>query len=90
MQKRKSRAVPNNINIKIPIARENLLKDFKRMIVCYNFCAISGFYLTENNEIISKQCDDVTKIMSDRLFDTLTKIGLVIKIKNNSDSKKAC
>jgi hypothetical protein len=90
LQKRKSRSAPNNIEIKVPVIEEKLLNDLKRLIVCYNYCAINGFYTLEDDTVVPRQCSDVSETMSARLYNTLNSIGLVVKLNTAASDEKTC
>lgn len=78
LRKRKKRSSPNNITIYIPNDKLNLLNELKSLIYCYNFCVRSGFVLVDN-EIKSLKCETVSNNLSEKLYQTINSLGLVIK-----------
>ena len=75
---RKKRISPNNIDINVPKAMYNDFKVYKKLIICYNFCAVSGF-VSLDEKIFSKFEIDKAFSFSKSLFESLTRIGLVVK-----------
>jgi len=75
---RKKRISPNNIDINIPKTMYNDFKVYKKLIICYNYCAIKGFSRIDN-KLFSKFEIEKAFSFSNSLFNSLTKIGLVIK-----------
>ena len=80
LYKRKKRSSPNNITVYIPDNMINLLNELRSMIVCYNLCATRGFIYKDGN-LQSKQCEEVSDMLSKGLFNTLNNIGMTIKLK---------
>ena len=79
LRKRKSRCSPNNTIVKIPNNNITLLNEIKNLIKCYNFCAIKGVYTNSNNHIQSIQCEKITDVLSEKLYQSLTNISYKIK-----------
>jgi len=88
LQKRKRRASPNNVLIEIPNNMNNLLQELKSLIVCYNFCVKQGIYIYSNNSLNSKQCHESSKILSEKLYINLQKIGYTIKLDYKNESRQ--
>ena len=85
LQKRKRRASPNNVLIKIPDNMHNLLQEVKSMIICYNFCVKQGIYIYSDDSLNSKQCVESSKQLAKSLFKNIKKIGYTIKLGVEND-----
>lgn len=75
---RKKRISPNNIDINIPKTMYNEFKVYKKLIICYNFCVVKGF-CNIDNKIFSKFEVEKAFSFARSLFNSLAKIGLVVK-----------
>lgn len=80
LQKRKRRASPNNVLIKIPNNMHNLLQELKSLIICYNCCVLRGVYVLKDNNYISVQCHETSTSLAKSLFKNIQKIGYTIKL----------
>jgi hypothetical protein len=79
LRKRKSRCSPNNTIVRIPKSNITLLNEIKNLIKCYNICAIKGIYTNENSKLQSIQCEKITDILSEKLYQNMTQISYKIK-----------
>ena len=86
LQKRKRRASPNNVLVKIPDNMHNLLQEVKSLIVCYNFCVRQGIYIYDDDTLNSKQCFESSLSLSKSLFKNLKRIGYTLKLDYNNES----
>ena len=84
LYKRKNRCSPNIVYIEIPETSVNLLNEYKCLIKCYNYIAKSGL-LEINGKLYSHYSYNKTNILSRKLFETLSNIGLTIKIKEKQN-----
>ena len=82
---RKSRINPNNVNILIPKSKIEMLSEIKYLILCYNSIVIHGLY-TLNETIYSKKSINTTKILGNKLKETLDSIGYII-LQNKRESE---
>jgi len=78
LHSRKKRISPNIIDINIPKSMYNDFKVYKKLIVCYNFCAVKGF-TNVDNKIFSKFEMEKAFSFSKSLFNSLSQIGLIVK-----------
>ena len=84
LYKRKNRCSPNIVYIKIPETSVNLLNEYKSLIKCYNHIAKSGL-IEINNKLYSHYSYNKTNILSRKLFETLSNIGLTVKLKGKEN-----
>lgn len=75
---RKKRVTPNNIDINVPKEMYGDFKVYKKLIVCYNFCAVKGFSKLDNKIFSSFEIESAMSF-SKNLFNSLKNIGLVVK-----------
>lgn len=87
LYKRKNRCSPNIVYIKIPDTSINLLNEYKSLIRCYNLIAKSGL-IKINNKLYSHYSYTKTKVLTKKLYQTLTDIGLTVKIKDKNNEVK--
>ena len=87
LYKRKNRCSPNIVYIKIPECEVNLLNEYKSLIRCYNSIAKGGI-IEINGKLYSYYSYNKTKLLSNKLFETLKNIGLTVKIKDKSNGSK--
>lgn len=85
LQKRKRRASPNNVLVKIPNNMHNLLQEIKSLIVCYNLCVRQGIYIYNNNVLKSKQCENSSTNLAKSLFKNIQNIGYTVKLGNKNE-----
>ena len=85
LQKRKRRASPNNVLVKIPNNMHNLLQEIKNLIVCYNLCVRQGIYIYNNNVLKSKQCENSSTNLAKSLFKNIQNIGYTVKLGNKNE-----
>lgn len=76
--KRKSRINTNIIEVLIPMSNIEMLSEVKYLIVCYNNIAIFGLKKI-NDTIYSYKCIEVTKLLGNKLIETLNSIGYIIR-----------
>lgn len=86
LRKRKTRCSPNNTLVRIPKNNITLLNEVKNLIKCYNFCALKGVYTNEHDRLQSIQCEKITDILSEKLYQNINKISYKIKHGENHAS----
>ena len=78
---RKSRAISKIATVYVPKNNKVLIQDFKDTI--YSFNIILKYGLSENNgELISNLCLNKSLTMSEKFYNTINNIGLVLKESN--------
>lgn len=87
LYKRKNRCSPNNIYIKIPQTKVNLLNSYKSMIKCYNYAAVNGFFEINGKLYTTAEYYNCNKL-ANRFYNTIKNIGFTIKLGENNGSKK--
>jgi len=75
--KRKSRINTNVVEVTIPDSEIELLNELKCLIVAYNNIAVYGLCRVRDT-LYSKKCVDVSRLLGEKLFDTLNSIGYVV------------
>lgn len=75
---RKKRITPNIIDINIPRIMYNDFKVYKKLIICYNLCAVKGF-TSIDNKIFSKFEMEKAFSFTKSLYNSLSQIGLIVK-----------
>lgn len=75
--KRKSRINTNIVEILIPRSNIEMLTEIKYLIICYNNLAIYGLKEYKEN-LYSKKCIESTKILGNKLKNTLDSIGYIV------------
>lgn len=75
---RKKRISPNVVDISIPFDQYKDFKIYKKLIACYNLCAIKGFIELEE-KIFSKYEIDNARAFANKLYDAISSIGVIIK-----------
>lgn len=82
--KRKSRVSTNVVEILIPESNIELLTELKYLIFTYNNIAAFGL-IRKDKKIIPKRIKDITNVLSEKVFKTLSNIGYVIRQKVEKD-----
>ena len=83
LQKRKRRASPNNVIVRIPNNMHDLLQELKSLIKCYNYCALRGIYVFKDETKMPVQCSESSTNLAKSLFKNIKNIGYTVKIKYN-------
>ena len=79
LYKRKNRCSPNNVYIRIPATKVNLLHSYKSMIKSYNCIAVSGLYKNNGKLYSSIEYTNCNKL-SNKFYNTISSIGYTIKL----------
>jgi hypothetical protein len=82
--KRKSRVSTNVVEIMIPKSNIEILSELKYLIFSYNNIAAFGLIKKDKN-IIPKRISDISKVLTENIFVTLSSIGYVIQRKVEKD-----
>jgi hypothetical protein len=81
LYKRKARCSPNNIIVRIPENDLNFLQTLKNLILCFNFCALKGVFKNDKLQLQSVQCENMSSILSSKLYGSIKNLAYVVKIK---------